>query len=99
MGLKYPVDLVPDHEDGGFVVYVKDIPSAFSQGEDRQEALDMALSVLQDALHFNYFEQGLIVPMPSAFVGEDYIELPEDISGEVLQFNARLDPAPVAVSQ
>jgi predicted RNase H-like HicB family nuclease len=32
--------LVPDLEDGGYSVYCKEIPSANSQGETIQEALD-----------------------------------------------------------
>ena len=92
MGLKYSVDLLPDTEIGGFSVHVRDMSSAFSQGESREEALEMALSVFLDLLDLNYFENRLLrpVPLPSLFEGDDYIEIPDDITHKIMDYNARL---------
>jgi len=91
MGLKYPVELIPDLEVGGFTVEVTDIPSAHTQGEDREEALDNVLSALLDLIELNYFDHNRPVPLPSAFEGENYVEVPEDVTQEIMKFNARLE--------
>lgn len=44
--MRFPVDLKPN-EFGGFDVAFSDIPKALTQGDNRQDALDMAADVLE----------------------------------------------------
>jgi antitoxin HicB len=64
----YPVDLVEDEEDGGFVVSFPDVPEAISQGEDREEALLRARDALETALTF-YLSDRRDLPVPSPAAG------------------------------
>ncbi|GHT00125.1 hypothetical protein AGMMS50276_25170 [Synergistales bacterium] len=95
MKLRYPVELTRDIEIGGFTTQVKDIPSAYSEGDCREEALTMTLSVLLDVLRFNYFERNCPVPIPffddDSDEYSDYVEIPEDISAKIHTFNARFE--------
>jgi len=91
MGLKYPIELEHYPESGRFLAQVKDIPSAFTEGDNREEAFELALSVLLDMLELNYFEHDRPVPLPSFFEGEDYVEVPEDVTQKIMEFNSRLE--------
>ena len=80
--LAYPVTLIPDKKDGGYVVTFRDIPEAITQGETLEEALAMAAEALESAMDF-YFEGKRAVPMPSpAKRRQHLIELPASLTAK-----------------
>jgi antitoxin HicB len=84
--MNYPVRLTPA-EEGGFVVTLRDIPEALTQGDDEKEALALAKDALITALDF-YFEDKRHVPPPSALeAGEHFVELPQSLVSKVLLLN------------
>ena len=88
--MRFPVVLTQDEADGGFVVTFADIPEAITQGETREEALDMAKEALETALEF-YFEDKRAVPVPSKVMrGQDAVELSASLSAKVLLLNEML---------
>ena len=84
--MRYPVKLEPD--TGGYVVSFPDIPEALTQGDDREEALAMALDALVTSFDF-YFEDGRPVPSPSP-VTNDYVDVPASVAAKVLLLNTFL---------
>ncbi len=73
--------------EGGFVVTFRDIPEAITQGDNLDEATEMAADVLVSAMDF-YFEDRRAVPAPSASKrGERLVELPPSIAAKVLLLN------------
>ncbi len=84
--MRYPVNLEPD--TGGYVVSFPDIPEALTQGDDREDALAMALDALVTSFDF-YFEDSRPVPSPSPVTG-DYVEVPASVAAKVLLLNAFL---------
>lgn len=85
--MRYPVKLEPD--SGGYVVSFPDIPEALTQGDTREEALEMARDALVTAFEF-YFEDGERVPAPGDVTG-DFVEVPASIAAKVLMLNAFID--------
>ncbi len=84
--MDYPVILSTANE-GGFVVTLPDIPEAITQGESREDALEMALDALVTALDF-YFEQRRSIPLPSAVEREHAsVTLPPSVVAKVLLLN------------
>jgi antitoxin HicB len=83
--LAYPVDLTPD---GKFLmVTFPDIPEANSQGDNVEDALEMAKDALETALDF-YFDAGRPVPAPSKPKrGQHVIALRASIAAKVLLLN------------
>lgn len=87
--MRYPAHLEPAAE-GGFVVTFRDIPEAITQGDTKDEALEMAADALLTAMDF-YFEDNRAVPMPSRpKKGEDLVELPASAWAKVLLLNEML---------
>ena len=85
--MKFPVTLIPDHKDGGFVVTFTDIPEAITQGETVEEALEYAKEALEQAIEF-YFEDKRAVPLPSKPKrGQSCIDLPTSYAAKVLLLN------------
>jgi len=81
--MKFPVILTADEEDGGFVVTFPDIPEAITQGETREEALEMAKEALGLALEF-YFDDKRAVPLPSTpLKNQDTVELDASFTAKV----------------
>lgn len=88
--MKYPATLMPDDNDGGFVVTFRDIPEAITQGDTVEEALTEAASALLSAMDF-YFEDKRPVPLPSKpQAGERLVALPLSASAKVLLLNEML---------
>lgn len=86
--MKFPVTLTP--EGSGFVVTFPDIPEAITQGETREEALQMAQEALEAALEF-YFEDRRPVPIPyECTQEEDAITLPASLVAKILLLNEML---------
>lgn len=86
----YPAKFTPA-EEGGFVVTFRDIPEAITQGDDMDEAREMAADVLLSAMDF-YFDDRRPVPLPSpAEEGEVAVELPTGTFAKVLLLNTMLE--------
>jgi len=87
--MHYPAQFTPQPE-GGFVVTFRDIPEAITQGNTRQEALEMAEDVLISAMDF-YFDDRRAVPLPSVpQTDEISVRLPASVAAKVLLLNAQL---------
>ncbi|AWK43143.1 type II toxin-antitoxin system HicB family antitoxin [Photorhabdus laumondii subsp. laumondii] len=86
--MRYPVTLEPV-EEGGYFVSFPDIPEALTQGDTREEALEMALDALITAFEF-YFEDNEKIPLPGP-AGQDYVDVPLSVASKVLMLNAFLD--------
>ncbi len=56
----YEVVLSPE-EDGGYSVFVPELPSVATQGETREEALEMAKEAIEGYLEAMH-EDGLTIP-------------------------------------
>jgi antitoxin HicB len=70
----YPARFEPA-EEGGFVVTFRDIPEAITQGDNKEEAIDMARDALRVAVEL-YLEDKRAIPLPSAVEpGEELVEL------------------------
>lgn len=71
----------------GFVVTFVDIPEAMTQGENLEEALEMAKDALESSFDF-YFEDQRPVPMPSELiVGQHFVEPNPKLWAKVLLLN------------
>lgn len=86
--MRYPVNL-DKADDGGHIVSFPDIPEALTQGDTREEALEMAQDALLTAFEF-YFEDSEKIPAPSEITG-DYIELPVSAVAKILMLNLFVD--------
>lgn len=85
--MRYPINLQPDN--GGYVVSFPDIPEALTQGDTREEALEMGLDALITAFEF-YFEDNQKVPLPGDVAG-DYVDVPLSVASKVLMLNAFIE--------
>ncbi len=86
----YPATLEKAAE-GGYIVTFRDIPEAITQGDDLNEALEMAADALLTAMAF-YFEDGRQVPAPSKpLKGERLVALPVSVWAKVLLLNEFVD--------
>lgn len=88
--MRYPVKL-DKAKEGGYVVSFLDIPETLTQGDAREEALEMAQDALLTAFQF-YFEDNEKIPEPSEITG-DYIEieLPVSVVAKILMLNLFVD--------
>jgi antitoxin HicB len=84
--MRYPVRLKAA-EEGGYIVTFPDIPEAFTQGENIEDALRHAADALETALEF-YFDARRPVPAPSKPKrGQRVVELPVSVAAKVLLLN------------
>lgn len=70
------------------MVSFPDIPEALTQGDTREEALEMGLDALVTSFDF-YFEDSQPVPSPGNITG-DFVEVPASVAAKVLLLNAFL---------
>ena len=65
--LEYPVivEPVPEHEGGGFVALVRDLPGCMSDGETIEEAIVNAEDAMRGWIEAMR-EAGRVIPAPSA---------------------------------
>jgi predicted RNase H-like HicB family nuclease len=63
--MNYPVIIIQDKETDGFFIQSYDIPEGIAQGDTKEEAKNDLLSVFEDILELNHFEQNRPVPLPS----------------------------------
>lgn len=68
------------------MVSFPDIPEALTQGDTREEALEMGLDALVTSFDF-YFEDNQPVPAPGNIAG-DFVEVPASVAAKVLLLNA-----------
>ncbi|WP_072100621.1 type II toxin-antitoxin system HicB family antitoxin [Yersinia rohdei] len=85
--MTYPVKLQKDGD--GYFVSFPDIPEALTQGDTKEEALEMARDALVTAFEF-YFEDNRPVPLPSG-LGDDFVSVPASVWAKVLLLNAMLE--------
>lgn len=97
---KYPVSLVQNDTDQGYVVYCEDIPELFARGDTIDSAFEAAKAALEYLIE-TYIEEKRLVPTPSrAKRGQLGIELPTSLAAKVLLLNEmiaqRVRPAELA---
>jgi len=84
--MKYPATFTPAPE-GGFVVTFRDIPECITQGDDENDAIEMAADALLCSMDF-YFEDGRQVPPPSKKTSDDrMISLPISAAAKIYLLN------------
>ncbi len=85
----YPARFEPA-EEGGFVVTFPDLPEAITQGDDFDEAMEMAEDVLMSCVEI-YFDAEKPFPIPqSAKHGQTLVFLPDSVYAKVLLHNTML---------
>lgn len=89
MRYAYPVVLA-EQPEGGFVASFPDVPEALTQGETREEALEMAADALVAGLSF-YVEAGGRLPAPSAAGGRPVVSVPVLEATKLALHEAMLD--------
>ena len=67
----YPVILIPDKKDGGFVVKFIDFPEAITQGENIEDTLCQASDCLEESIA-NRIVRKLSIPIPSPIKKNQY---------------------------
>jgi antitoxin HicB len=85
--MRYPINL--ESCEGGYFVSFPDIPAALTQGDTREEALEMGLDALVTSFDF-YFEDNRPVPLPGDITG-DYVDVPASVAAKVMMLNAFID--------
>ncbi|WP_338570461.1 type II toxin-antitoxin system HicB family antitoxin [Erwinia billingiae] len=85
--MRYPINL--ESCEGGYFVSFPDIPEALTQGDTREEALEMGLDALVTSFDF-YFEDNRPVPLPGDING-DYVDVPASVAAKVMMLNAFID--------
>ncbi len=84
----YPATLVPDIEDGGFVVTFVDLPEAITQGDDLADALHQAADCLEESIAGRISDNELI-PQPSPVSQAHYlVHLPAQTAVKATLYNA-----------
>jgi antitoxin HicB len=88
--LNYPVKLIPDAENGGFLVEFPDFPFVHSVGDTTEEALREAVDGLESGIEL-FFDERQPVPLPSRPKRGQYtVELPALAVAKVLLHNEML---------
>ena len=87
--MRYPAKFTPAKE-GGYVVTFRDIPEAITQGDTKEEPMEMATDALLSALEF-YFPYSRPIPFPSEPKRrERLVELPPSVEAKALLLNEML---------
>ncbi len=63
MALPYRIELIPDPNDGGWVVAIPDLPGCLSQGDTVEEAMEMIRDAQRGWLAVS-LEKDAIIPAP-----------------------------------
>ncbi|MDR2366442.1 MAG: hypothetical protein LBD68_11435 [Zoogloeaceae bacterium] len=88
--LRYPIELIPDTEHGGFLVGFPDFPFVHGVGDTEEEALREALDGLESGIAF-FLDEQRPVPLPSAKKrGQKTVALSALTEAKVLLFNEML---------
>lgn len=81
MSLSYRLEVIPDLDEGGYVVRYPDLPGCFSVGETMQEALanaEDARRVWTEAA----LEEGIMIPEPDSlehYSGQFKLRIPKSL--------------------
>lgn len=76
MDFRYSVALIPDAQDGGYVVTCRDLPEAITQGDSIEEALAEAADCLEEAVA-GRIDDHKPIPFPSRTEpGEYWVAVP-----------------------
>ena len=87
MRYAYPCVLNPE-EDGGFFVVFPDVPGALTCGDDRAEALEMAVDALV-AMLASHVQNGEDLPSPSAVAdGQEVVAVPPVPAAKLALYSA-----------
>ncbi|GHU31196.1 hypothetical protein AGMMS50256_19310 [Betaproteobacteria bacterium] len=88
--LNYPIELIPDKENGGFLVEFPDFSFVHTVGDTLEEALSEASDALESGLQI-FFEERRPVPAPSRPKrGQHTVALPALVVAKVLLHNEML---------
>lgn len=84
---KYPVTIVQNDTDTGYVLTCDDILSVVVHGSNKSEALEKGREALEAAIE-NYLEEKKLVPVPSRVRRDQHgIELPTSLAAKMLLLN------------
>lgn len=84
----YPVALVVDESDGGYVVMFRDLPEAITQGDSVEECLQEAVDCLEEAIA-GRIDDNREIPEPSQKrEGEYVVNLPLEMVFKALVYLA-----------
>lgn len=84
---KYPVSIIQNDTENGYMLTCDDIPSVNVFGSNISEALDAGKKALEAAIEL-YLEDKKLVPVPSKIKrGQHGIELPTSLAAKVLLLN------------
>ena len=87
MKLPYRLEMVPDQEEGGFVVSFPDLPGCLSSGETYEEALKNAEDAKREWMTAA-LEEGVDVPEPDsleAYSGQFKLRMPKSLHRHLAQ--------------
>ena len=87
MELPYRMELIPDQEEGGFVVSFPDLPGCISSGETYEEALSNANDAKREWL-IAAIEEKIEIPEPDsldAYSGQFKLRLPKSLHRHLAQ--------------
>ena len=79
MRLPYRMELIPDPDEGGYVVSFPELPGCLSSGETSEEAIKNAEDAKQEWL-LAAMEEGIDIPEPDsldAYSGQFKLRLPK----------------------
>lgn len=85
LALPYTIELVPD-PDGGWFVAVKELPGCMSQGDTKEEALDMIQDAMTGWLQVA-LEDGIEIPEPRTldeYSGRFVVRVPRSLHRELV---------------
>ena len=89
--VRYPATLDPDPKTGGYVVTFPDVPEGVTQGDNDEEAMDMARDCII-TVFAEYIRSGREIPRPSRLRGkrQRMVALPLLVSMKIELYNAWL---------
>lgn len=91
MKLPYRIELIPDPDEGGFVVSFPDLPGCLSTGETIDEAYRNAEDAKQEWL-MAAIEEGIYIPEPDSikeYSGQFKLRLPRSLHRQLAQQSQR----------
>jgi antitoxin HicB len=90
LNLRYPIT-IEEAPEGGYFVYIKDLPGCMSQGETPEEAAEMIEEARRLWLESAY-EDGLDIPLPEShdeYSGKFNVRLPKSLHRRLDQMAER----------
>lgn len=81
MKFPYKMEIIPDTDEGGFVVSFPELPGCLSMGETMDEAIANAMDAKKEWLHAN-LEEGNEIPLPDSinnYSGQFKLRIPKSL--------------------